>query len=151
MGLTWSEFSSAAPQLAALGAERFQSTGLCLLATLRADGWPRISPCEFVFEDGELLLGMMWQSRKAHDLLRDPRLSVHSTQCDKNAAEGDFKLYGRARDIPDDGVDPTRPRPSHLFAVEVEGAAYISFTGERVALHWDQQHGLRRLPHPADR
>jgi hypothetical protein len=39
---------------------------------------------------------MMWQSRKALDLLRDPRCVVHSTVTDRAGTEGDVKVYGRA-------------------------------------------------------
>ena len=56
--------------------ERIQATGILLLGTIRADGRPRISPCEPYVVDGELLLGMMWQSKKALDLLRDRRLTL---------------------------------------------------------------------------
>ena len=72
--MTWGKFKSHSPELAALGEERFESTGLVLLGTLRKDGWPRISPVEPLIADGHLYLGMMWQSRKALDLLRDPRV-----------------------------------------------------------------------------
>jgi hypothetical protein len=51
--------------------------------------------------DGELMLGMMWQSPKARDLLRDPRCVVHSVVSDRQGTEGDFKLYARALDVPD--------------------------------------------------
>jgi hypothetical protein len=97
--MRWSEFSAAAPELAALGLDLFDATGLCLLGTLRRDGSPRISPCEPFVVDGELMLGMMWRSKKALDLLRDPRLVVHSPQCDRNGATGDFKLYGRVNEV----------------------------------------------------
>ena len=46
--VNWQEFKANAPELAALGEERFERTGLVLLATLRKNGWPRISPVEFV-------------------------------------------------------------------------------------------------------
>src|SRR6266576_5277939 len=99
--MRWEEFASAAPELAELGAERFDKAGLSLVGTLRADGSPRISPVEPQFADGELMLGMMWQSRKARDLLRDPRVVVHSVVANKDGSEGDFKAYGRVRDVPD--------------------------------------------------
>ena len=44
--MTWEEFKNAAPELAALGEERFEATGLVLVGTLRKNGWPRISPVE---------------------------------------------------------------------------------------------------------
>ena len=70
--MDWEEFRLSDPELAALGEERFDRTGLVLIATLRKDGWPRISPVEPLITDGRLYLGMMWQSRKALDLLSDP-------------------------------------------------------------------------------
>jgi hypothetical protein len=147
--VNWTEFAESAHELAARGEELLRSSGLCLVGTIRADGSPRISPCEVILEEGELMLGMMWHSRKAMDLRRDPRLIVHSAQCDPQASNGDFKVYGRAREIPDDGTDPTRPRPSHLFAVNIESAGFISFGKERIVMRWHTRRGLERIPHPS--
>lgn len=99
--MNWDEFAKAAPELAVLGLERFEKTGVCLIGTLRKDGSPRISPIEPFIVRGELMLGMMWQSRKALDVVRDPRIVVHSAVSNRDGAEGDFKLYGRVRDVPD--------------------------------------------------
>jgi len=90
--MRWDEFAAAAPELAAVGEERLRARELCLVGTLRANGWPRISPVEPEFVDGELMLGMMWRSPKALDLLRDPRLVVHSVVSRREGDEGDFKL-----------------------------------------------------------
>jgi hypothetical protein len=76
---------------------------------------------------------------------------VHSAQCDRERTNGDFKLYGRANEIPDDGTDPTRPRPSHLFAIDIESAGYISFGDDRTAMRWDIRRGFERIPHPTPR
>ena len=76
--MNWSEFKLEAPDLAALGEERFESTGLVLVGTIRKDGWPRISPVEPLLFEGRLCLGMMWRSRKSLDLIRDPRCTVNS-------------------------------------------------------------------------
>ena len=46
---------------------------------------------------------MMWRSVKALDLLRDPRCVVHSTVSNKDGTEGEFKVYGRAREVNDPG------------------------------------------------
>jgi len=44
---TWKEFTERAPRIAAIFTRRHAATGnLCLLATLRSDGYPRISPIE---------------------------------------------------------------------------------------------------------
>ena len=99
--MIWEEFQRSDPELAALGRERFDRTGLILLGTLRKNGWPRISPVEVLITDGQLYLGMMWRSRKALDLLRDSRCSIHNAVSDRHANEGEFKVYSRALDITD--------------------------------------------------
>jgi hypothetical protein len=50
---TWTEFAAQAPQIATVFTRRHRATGnLCLLATLRSGGFPRISPMEpRIFED----------------------------------------------------------------------------------------------------
>lgn len=97
--MTWQEFAQQDPELAALGQERLDRNGLVMVATLRKNGWPRISPVEPLFHNGQLYLGMMWRSRKALDLLRDPRCSIHNAVSDRMASEGEFKVYSRALDI----------------------------------------------------
>ena len=81
--VSWGVLADRDPELAALGLDRFERTGLALVGTLRKNGWPRISPVEPVIAGGQLYLGMMWQSVKALDLLRDPRCTVHSTVSDR--------------------------------------------------------------------
>ena len=44
--VSWAEFATEASELASLGEGRFDATGLCLVGSLRRDGWPRISPVE---------------------------------------------------------------------------------------------------------
>ena len=44
--------------------------------------------------EGELWLSMMWQSAKARDLLRDPRILVHNVITSRDGAEGEFKVRG---------------------------------------------------------
>ena len=130
--VSWADFARAQPELAGRGEALFEATGLCMLGTLRANGYPRISPVEPLLHAGELYLGMMWQSRKAHDLLRDPRCVVHNAHADKNGTDGDFKLYGRARDVADPEERESycralqakigwRPENDefHLFAIDV--------------------------------
>ena len=154
--MRWDEFAAAAPELAQLGEERLRSRELCLVGTLRQNGWPRISPVEPEFVDGELLVGMMWQSPKALDLLRDPRFVAHSVVTNRSGAEGDFKLYGRVRAIDDAGtraaygaaikarIDWEPTEPFHLFALDVDSAGFVIFGEERYGLAWDPERGLRR-------
>ncbi len=154
--MNWGEFARASPELAALGRERFERHELCMLGTLRPNGWPRISPCELDLVGDELLLGMMWRSPKARDLLRDDRCVLHSCTSDRNGTEGDFKLYGRARDEQDPAIhDAYRaavrariewepPGPFHLFAIEAESAGFVIFSPESYAMAWDVARGTRR-------
>ena len=98
---TWQDFCDQAPELATAAEARFEATGLVLVATLRRDGWPRISPVEPIVMDGLLYLGMMPDSMKSRDLRRDERVLVHSTISDKDGKEGEAKLYGTATEITD--------------------------------------------------
>ena len=150
MAVSWKEFAAAAPELAALCEERFERTGAILLGSIRRDGTPRISPVEHLFFEGRLFLGMMWQSRKALDLLRDPRCLVHSMVVDKNDPAGEFKLRGRAVEVRDPEVVERycqalhekinwRPDgPFHLFAVEIERATFIKYqeNGDQLVKEW---------------
>src|SRR5258705_4127913 len=103
------------------------------------------------------MLGMMWQSPKALDLLRDPRIVVHSVVSERTGKEGDFKLYGRVVDVQDPdrraayraaikariGWEP--PEPSyHLFAIDIDSAGFVTFDEPRYGLAWDPTGGLRR-------
>ena len=148
--VSWGVLAERDPELAALGLDRFERTGLALVGTLRKNGWPRISPVEPVIAEGQLYLGMMWQSVKALDLLRDPRCTVHSTVSDRRGSEGEFKVYGRAVDVTDQaerdrfgealfekiGWRPEEP-DYHLFSVDIESAAWsIIRDGERVQKVW---------------
>jgi hypothetical protein len=155
--MRWSAFAAACPELAALGEERLRGRELLLLVTLRKNGWPRITPVEPDFVDGELMVGMMWRSPKALDLLRDPRYVAHSVVTSRSGEEGDFKLYGRARHVDDPGrraayratirarIDWEPAEPSfHLFALDVESAGFVIFGDERYSLAWDPEGGLRR-------
>ncbi len=135
--MNWKEFSVAAPSLAKVGEERINRHGLILLGTIRKNGWPRIAPVEPCIADGHLYLGMMWQSRKALDLLRDPRCTVHSIVSNRDGSDGEFKLYGRAVDVQDPemrsryadalyaqiGWRPEEPE-YHLFSIDVETASF---------------------------
>ncbi|HEX6699154.1 MAG TPA: hypothetical protein VF101_00330 [Gaiellaceae bacterium] len=157
--MRWSAFAEAAPELAKLGEERLRARELCLVGTLRRNGFPRISPVEPDFVDGDLMLGMMWRSPKALDLLRDPRCVVHSVVSDRMGTEGDFKLYARAVDVPNPDrraayraaikarIDWEPAEPNyHVFALDIDSAGFVVFGEERYGLAWDPERGLRRWP-----
>jgi hypothetical protein len=148
--MNWDEFAKEAPELARVGCERIEGSGMVLLGTLRPNGFPRISPCEVILCDGEAMLGMMWRSPKALDLLRDPRCVLHSTVSKTDGSEGDFKLYGRGVDVRDLGLrqrycealfaktgwQPTEPE-FHLFVIDVLAAGFSQYdAGKKRHLAW---------------
>jgi Pyridoxamine 5'-phosphate oxidase len=100
--VTWREFFEEAPHIAQVFVRRHSATGnLCLLATLRADGYPRISPLEPSIFEGRLLLVGMPNTTKFRDLARDPRFCLHTATVDPYVGEGDAKLWGRVENLQD--------------------------------------------------
>lgn len=154
--MRWDEFAKACPEIADRARRRFESDQLVLVGTLRRDGSPRISPNEVDFALGRLMFGMMWRSRKAADLSRDPRAVLHSVPSDKDNRGGDVKLHGLAVAEEDAGVRAAyadaieariawRPEePFHLFSFDITEASFIVFGDERFALMWNPANGLRR-------
>ena len=135
---TWQEVEAAIPDLAAAVRAAFDAYKHKVLATLRADGSPRVSGNELTFKDGEAWLGMMHRSVKALDLLRDPRLAVHSATADAELKLGDAKLSGLAAEETDaetirrfgadpaeehEGADP--PEEFHLFRVDINELSIV--------------------------
>jgi hypothetical protein len=155
----WDEFERACPEIAGEAVERFRRDELVMVGSLRRDGSPRISPCEVDVAAGYLFLGMMWRSPKAVDLLRDPRVVVHSVTCNREGTDGDVKIYGRAVDERDPDtraafreairarIDWAPDEPEfHLFSIDVESAASVRFDEEEqeTVVTWDPDRGLRR-------
>src|SRR2546421_2711047 len=144
---TWTEFAAAAPRIAGIFARRHAATGnLCLLATLRADGYPRISPLEpRIFEDELWLVGMPGTT-KFRDLARDPRFCLHTATVDTEVKEGDAKLWGVVRDVPDralherwaaalfeeTGFDLRRQEFDTFYAADLTGASAVEVRGRHL-------------------
>jgi hypothetical protein len=158
--MNWNEFSAAAPEIAQEATHRFESHGLVLLGTLRADGWPRISPIEPFIADGSLFLTMMWHSTKALDLFRDPRCVVHSVVANRDGHDGEVKLYGTVRDEDDPDVRgvvadvveaninwrPPLDR-AHYFRMDIHRAAFVVFdqAGAHVKVWREGTPGVREM------
>jgi hypothetical protein len=144
--LRWCEFEAEAAALAAAGRQLFDGPGMVMLGTLRRSGWPRLTPLEFTWYDGDLLIGGMWQSKKLRDLERDPRCVLHSATIDKSGRQGDFKLYARAIDERDPAyreryaahvlsqLGARLREPYHLFRLDVVEAALVQFGDGAAAL-----------------
>ncbi len=88
---------------------------------------------------------MMARSRKALDLLRDPRIAIHSPSVDPpdNPSEwaGEGKLAGRAVEVPNDDPDDD----SHSFRIDVDEVVFthINDAGNRLVIEsWHPGRGI---------
>ena len=114
---SWAQVEAEAPELAAAVRRCFDVGKHCTMATLRADGSPRISGTEVQWEQGELQIGSMPGAVKARDLQRDGRLAIHSPSVDppegaESSGAGEAKVAGRAVELP--GGDA-----SHRFRIDL--------------------------------
>jgi hypothetical protein len=97
----WRDVERAEPEFAQRVRALFDAHRHKTIATVRADGSPRISGIEASFEEGEVVFGSMPNARKGADLRRDPRFALHSATVDPvEGAEaqwpGEAKISGRA-------------------------------------------------------
>jgi len=120
----WKDVQQAEPEFAARARRLFEAGRHKTIATLRADGSPRISGIECEFADGELRFGSMPGARKGADLRRDPRFALHGPAVHPEEGKeaewpGEAKIAGRrfspgrpATGLPEICLLPTFPRPS---------------------------------------
>lgn len=136
---SWSEFTVAAPDLAATVRTRLDGHPYKLIATLRESGAPRVSGIEVEFlEDGELRAGSMPGSVKVHDLDRDGRFCLHNTPAPRAEWVGDAKLTGIAHPT-------TGPRQeARYYRLDLREVATVGVgsTGLTITV-WTPQRGVR--------
>jgi hypothetical protein len=145
----WHDVEQAAPEFAQRVRALFDAHRHKTIATLRADGSPRISGIEAGFEDGELVFGSMPNARKGADLRRDPRFALHSATVDPvEGAEaqwpGEAKISGRAlaaRPVTE-GSDGDR---FHADIADVVHTRLNETATMLVVEWWTPTHGLRRI------
>ncbi|MEV7293286.1 pyridoxamine 5'-phosphate oxidase family protein [Streptomyces microflavus] len=151
--LSWSGFATAEPAFADTARRRFQLYKHHVLATLRKDGSPRVTGLEADFRFGELLLGMMPDSRKALDLRRDPRFALQANPGpDAEMNDGDVRVSGRAVEITDPEFlarfieDAAPPEPFHLFRAELTEVVRIGLDGDSLVIEsWRPGQPLRTV------
>jgi Pyridoxamine 5'-phosphate oxidase len=136
----WREFAHAEPRLARAVRKRFEATKHHVLATVRSDGSPRVSGTEVAFHGPDLVLGSMWEARKALDLQRDGRFALHANPGDGSMAGGDAKIAGGASEVTEPSdlrgfVDAAKPpEPFHLFRLDIEEVVLTSISSDGQAL-----------------
>lgn len=103
--VTWKAFAEAAPDLAGVGRGLLNQfgVGLAFLATVRADGAPRLHPVCPVLSDDRLFVLITAASPKRRDLLRDGRYALQTFPQPKPGSD-EFYVTGRARLV----EEPTR-------------------------------------------
>lgn len=123
---SWKTFKQECPELAPKVEARLRAHKHHVMATVRRDGGPRVSGTEVEISDDELYLGSMWEARKARDLMRDPRVAVHTNPGDGSMAGGDAKFSAVAVEVPDGEPAKERvrtevapPEPFHQFRLEL--------------------------------
>lgn len=150
----WLAIEDEAPDIAALARRYLDARVHKTLATVRRDGSPRISGIETEWADGELWLGMMWESRKALDLRSDPRFALHSGSDDPPGWDGDAKLAGAVDEVTDPAVvaringPKAPPGPSHLFRCDVREVSIVHLAdgGAHLIIEsWHAGRGVTRL------
>ena len=127
---SWSTVEEQAPELAARVRGCFDVRKHCTMATLRADGSPRISGTEVQWEDGDLWVGSITGARKARDLQRDARVAIHSPTVDapegrEHEWAGEAKVAGRAVEVPHEGAHRFRIAPAEVVHTAVDGDALL--------------------------
>ena len=145
----WQDVERAEPEFAQGVRALFDASRHKTIATLRADGSPRISGIEAVFEDGELVFGSMANARKGDDLRRDPRFALHSATVDPVEGSeaqwpGEAKISGRviAAGPINEGSDGDR------FHADIADVVHTHLNEEATKLvveWWTPTHGLRRI------
>jgi hypothetical protein len=155
---SWGEIETAAPDLALHARRLLEAHVHKTLATVRADGSPRISGIEAKFIDGDLWFGSMPGSRKGADLARDPRFALHSGSIDPPGWEGDAKLSGVAEETVDRdrkeaiframGAEEVPVDESSLYRCDVDEVAVTRLTEAKDELaidFWSEAAGVRSL------
>ncbi|MFG1797138.1 pyridoxamine 5'-phosphate oxidase family protein [Nocardia sp. NPDC049149] len=156
---TWSTFADEAPHIATLFTKRHQATGnLCMLGTLRSDGFPRISPVEPRFFEEHLVISGMPGTTKFRDLARDPRFCLHTATVDTHVSEGDAKLFGTVVDLPDKdlhvrfaqalfddtGFDIRGREFDHFYVADLTGASTVELIDNKLGITiWKPGEGER--------
>ena len=100
----WAAFATAEPEMAEKGRALLyrRGDGEGFLATVSANGTPRIHPLNVGVVDGRLLVFVQDRSAKARDLAANPHYALHAHQ--DPAAPDEFLVRGTARHVTDPAV-----------------------------------------------
>lgn len=142
---SWKDVEQAEPEFADRVRQLFDPGRHKTIATIRADGSPRISGIECEFADGDLTFGSMPGARKGADLRRDPRFALHGPVFHPVTGEeakwpGEAKIAGRAALAAPAGED------ADSFVADISEIVITRLNPEATLLvieSWTPQRGLR--------
>ena len=157
----WEVVEQQAPDFAQRVRALFNAGRHKTIATVRADGSPRISGIECEFVDGQLRFGSMPNSRKGADLARDPRFALHGPTVHpevgkENEWPGEAKISGRALPV----VAPTHAHgiadehdagdapEGDMFVADIHEVVVVGLNADATLLvveSWTPVAGVRRV------
>jgi hypothetical protein len=150
----WKAIEQAEPEFAERVRRLFDAGRHKTVATLRADGSPRISGLECEFVDGDLRFGSMTGARKGADLKRDPRFALHGPtfhpeEGKENAWPGEAKIAGRAvLSGPVTTDDASEQADGDMFIADVTEVVITGLNADATKLvveSWTPERGLQRV------
>jgi hypothetical protein len=151
---SWNVIEQAEPEFALRVRELMDAGRHKTIATLRADGSPRISGIECEFTATDLRFGSMTGARKGADLVRDPRFALHGPTFHPEEGKekewpGEAKFAGRAilasPVITDEGNDDAE---GELFIADITEVVITALNSEATKLvveSWTPDRGLQRV------
>ena len=151
---TWGEIEQAEPEFAARVRRLFDAGRHKTIATLRADGSPRISGIECEFADGDLRFGSMTGARKGADLERDARFALHGPTFHPEEGKesewpGEAKIAGRAVPAsPENADEAGEDSDGEMFVADITEVVITRLNAEATKLvveSWTPQRGLRSV------
>jgi hypothetical protein len=150
----WKAIDQAEPEFAERVRRLFDAGRHKTIATLRADGSPRISGIECEFTKGELRFGSMSGARKGADLERDPRFALHGPtfhpeEGNESDWPGEAKIAGRAiRAGPITAGEASEQPDGEMFVADITEVVITGLNAEATKLvveWWTPEGGLRRI------
>ena len=150
----WKTIEKEEPEFALRVLRLFEAGRHKTIATVRADGSPRISGIECEFVDGELRFGSMPGARKGADLKRDPRFALHGPTFHPEVGKesdwpGEAKIAGLA--VPAGAVDTegeTAEPDGEMFVADITEVVITGLNVEASKLvveSWTPTRGLERI------
>jgi Pyridoxamine 5'-phosphate oxidase len=150
----WKDIVEAEPEFAGRVRRLFDAGRHKTIATLRADGSPRVSGIECEFTDTDLQFGSMTGARKGADMRRDPRFALHGptfhpTEGHESEWPGEAKIAGRAISAGSLATDEAAGQPDgELFIADITEVVITALDAGATKLvveSWTPGRGLRRV------